>query len=45
MTVTYLVIPLFFIALILFVSWPLLSEVEAPKEPAPAVQASKRKKG
>ena len=42
MSVSYLVIPLFFIALILYVSWPLLSEAEAPKEASPA--ASQRRK-
>jgi len=43
MSVTYLLIPLFFIALILYVSWPLLSEAETPRESSPAAQRKKRK--
>ncbi len=45
MSVSYLVIPLFFIALILYVSWPLLSEAEAPQDSSPAPQREKRRKG
>ncbi len=44
MSVTYLVIPLFFIALILFVSWPLLSESEKPQEAAPPLTRGKKRK-
>jgi len=43
MSLTYLLIPLFFIALILYVSWPLLSEAEARQEPQPAPLRKKRK--
>ena len=42
MTLTYLIIPLFFIALILYVAWPLMSEVEMPEEPKAASQRKKR---
>ncbi len=45
MSLSYLVIPLFFITLILYVSWPLLSEAEAPKEASPEPQREKRRKG
>jgi hypothetical protein len=45
MSPTYLLIPLFFIALILYVSWPLLSEAETLKEASPEPQREKRRKG
>jgi O-antigen/teichoic acid export membrane protein len=44
MTLTYLVIPLFFIALILYVAWPLLSETQAPGERKAARPRANRKK-
>jgi len=41
--ITYLLMPLFFIALILYVSWPVLNEDEqAAQEPKPAVKKKKR---
>jgi len=43
MSPIYLLIPLFFIALILYVSWPLLSEAETQKEPTPALQRRKKR--
>jgi hypothetical protein len=43
MSPTYLLIPLFFIALILYVSWPLLSETEAAPEKAKAVPQRKKR--
>ncbi|MFB3906426.1 MAG: hypothetical protein ACE15E_23525 [Acidobacteriota bacterium] len=41
MSLSYLLIPLFFIALILYVSWPLLTEVEPPPEPTPTRRRKK----
>ncbi|HXK58394.1 MAG TPA: hypothetical protein PLP42_00740 [Acidobacteriota bacterium] len=34
MNIAYLLIPLFFIALILYVSWPLLNEANTPADDA-----------
>lgn len=45
MSLTYLMIPLFFIALILYVTWPLMSETEAPSEASPEPRRARRKKG
>jgi hypothetical protein len=43
MTIAYLLIPLFFIALMIYVSWPLLSESGTAPEPPPAKKAKRRK--
>ena len=44
MSLSYLLIPLFFIALIVYVSWPLMSEVDTPEKPKPASPGGKRAK-
>ncbi len=41
MSLTYLLIPLFFIALILYVSWPLLTEGETANQPKAASRRTK----
>jgi hypothetical protein len=44
MTVTYLLIPLFFIALIIYVAWPLLSESGTIAEAQPGKEKARRRK-